>query len=264
MSTPKSETASGEGKNPIQVIERMMKLLDVLAQHADPVPLKQLALETGLHPSTAHRILGAMSQSGFVERSEAGVYRLGIRLLELGSLVKSRISLRDTAMPCMLKLHAATGESVNLGIRAGDEIVYVERTSSGRSSVRVVHIVGARAPLHTTATGKLFLVDDGLDLIRDYARRTGLPASTPASITTVAALEKELDRVRRHGVAFDLDEVESGVRCIAAGIRDNNGVLIAGLSLSTPSERFNPDWAPLVRETADEISRALGYTGARP
>jgi DNA-binding IclR family transcriptional regulator len=256
----KTESApSAEGKTSIQVIERMMKLLDVLAEHADPVQLKQLAIETGLHPSTAHRILGAMTHSGFVERSEAGAYRLGIRLLELGSLVKSRISLRETAMPYMLKLHAATGESVNLGVRAGDEIVYVERTSSGRASVRVVHIVGARAPLHTTATGKLFLVEDGLERIRDYARRTALPASTPASITALPALEKELDRVRRHGVAFDLDEVEAGVRCIAAGIRDDSGELIAGLSLSTPSERFNPDWAPLVRETADEISRALGH-----
>jgi DNA-binding IclR family transcriptional regulator len=246
-------------KNSIQVIERMMKLLDVLAEHADPVPLKQLAIETGLHPSTAHRILGAMAGSGFVERSDAGVYRLGIRLLELGSLVKSRISLRETAMPAMLRLHAATGESVNLGIRAGDEIVYVERTSSGRSAVRVVHIVGARAPLHTTATGKLFLVEDGPDKIRDYARRTGLPASTPTSITTLQALEKELDKVRRHGVAYDLDEVENGVRCIAAGIRDDSGELVAGLSLSTPSERFNQDWAPLIRQTADEISKALGY-----
>ena len=237
----------------------MMTLLDVLAKHADPLPLKQLAIETGLHPSTAHRILGAMSSSGFVERSDAGVYRLGIRLLELGSLVKSRISLRDTAMPEMLRLHAATGESVNLGVRAGDEIVYVERTSSGRSAVRVVHIVGARAPLHTTATGKLFLVEDGPQKIKDYARRTGLPASTTTSITTLQALEKELDKVRRHGVAYDLDEVENGVRCIAAGIRDDSGELVAGLSLSTPSERFNPDWAPLIRATADEISKALGY-----
>ncbi|NMG48921.1 helix-turn-helix domain-containing protein [Azoarcus communis] len=255
------EAPAAEAKNPIQVIERMMKLLDTLSMHPDPVPLKQLALETGLHPSTAHRILGAMTQSGFVDRSDNGVYRLGIRLLELGSLVKSRISLRETAMPAMLKLHAATGESVNLGIRAGDEIVYVERTSSGRSSVRVVHIVGARAPLHTTATGKLFLVEDGNDKVRDYARRTGLPPSTPESITTLPGLEKELDKVRRHAVAFDLDEVEAGVRCIAAGIRDDSGELVAGLSLSTPSERFNPDWAPLVRDTADEISRALGYIG---
>jgi len=78
-------TTQEPAKNPIQVIERMMTLLDVLARHADPVPLKQLAAETGLHPSTAHRILGAMTSSGFVERNDAGVYRLGIRLLELGS-----------------------------------------------------------------------------------------------------------------------------------------------------------------------------------
>ena len=89
--------------------------------------------------------------------------------------------------------------------------------------------------------GKLFLAEDGPERIRDYARRTGLPASTPTSISTLPALEKELKRVRRHDVAFDLDEVEAGVRCIAAGIRDDAGELIAGLSLSTPSERFNPD-----------------------
>jgi DNA-binding IclR family transcriptional regulator len=252
-------TSPIETKNPIQVVERMMKLLDVLAHHPDPAPLKQIALETGLHPSTAHRILGAMTQSGFVERADGGSYRLGIRLLELGSLVKSRISLRETAMPAMLKLHAATGESVNLGIRDEDEIVYVERTSSGRSAVRVVHIVGARAPLHTTATGKLFLVEDGIERVREYARRTGLPASTPTSITDIPTLEREMDKVRRHGVAFDLDEVEPGVRCIAAGIRDDSGELVAGLSLSAPSERFDPNRAPLVRQTADEISRALGY-----
>jgi len=254
--------ATQESKNPIQVIERMMKLLDVLAQHPDPVPLKQIAQQTGLHPSTTHRILGSMAQAGFVERSDAGIYRLGIRLLELGSLVKSRISLRDTAMTAMLQLHATTGESVNLGIRDRDEIVYVERTSSGRSAVRVVHIVGARAPLHTTATGKLFLAQDGQAKVRDYAQRTGLPPSTPSSIVTLPALEKELDRVRRHGVAYDMDEVEPGVRCIAAAIRDDNGELIAGLSLSTPSERFNPDWAPLVRDTANDISIALGYIPA--
>jgi DNA-binding IclR family transcriptional regulator len=72
-------------------------------------------------------------------------------------------------------------------------------------------------------------------------------------------LEKELEKVRRHQVAFDLDEVETGVRCIAAGVYDDTGELVAGLSLSTPSERFNPDWAPLVRSTASDISRTLGY-----
>jgi DNA-binding IclR family transcriptional regulator len=248
-----------EAKSPIQVIERMMKLLDVLSYYHDPVSLKQLALETGLHPSTAHRILSAMSVSGFVERADPGTYRLGIRLLELGNLVKSRINIRDSALPLMQELHQRLGESVNLGVRQGDEIVYVERTSSGRSTVRVVHLVGARAPLHVTAVGKLYLVEDGVEKIREYAKRTGLPRYTSTSITTLPMLEKELDRVRRHGVAFDNEEIEQGLRCIAAPVRDDTGELVAGLSVSAPAERHNPDWAALVRATADRISAAIGY-----
>jgi DNA-binding IclR family transcriptional regulator len=248
-----------EAKSPIQVIDRMMKLLDVLSYYHDPVSLKQLALETGLHPSTAHRILGAMGVSGFVERAEPGSYRLGIRLLELGNLVKSRINIRDSALPLMQQLHQQLGESVNLGVRQGDEIVYVERTSSGRSSVRVVHLVGARAPLHVTAVGKLYLVEDGIEKIREYAKRTGLPRYTATSITTLPMLEKELERVRRHGVAFDNEEIEQGLRCIAAPVRDDTGELVAGLSVSAPAERHNPDWAATVRAAADEISAAIGY-----
>ena len=260
-SVPTESPDNKDARGSIQVIDRMMTLIDALARHADPVGLKQLALETDLHPSTAHRILGALTVNGFVERSEPSSYRLGIRLLELGNVVKSRISVREAAMPAMLRLHATTGESVNLGVRAGDEIVYVERTSSGRSAVRVVHIVGARAPLHTTATGKLFLAEDGPAGVREYVERTKLPGNTPASITTGKALEHELERVRRHHVAYDMEEVEVGVRCIAAGICDDTGRLVAGLSLSTPSDRFNPDWAPVVRDTALAISRALGYAG---
>jgi DNA-binding IclR family transcriptional regulator len=148
---------------------------------------------------------------------------------------------------------------VNLGVRQGDEIVYVERTSSGRSSVRVVHLVGARAPLHVTSVGKLYLVEDGPQKVKEYAKRTGLPGYTPTSITTLAALEKELDRVRRHGVAFDNEEIEQGLRCIAAPVRDDTGELVAGLSVSAPAERHNPDWAAIVRAAADEISTAIGY-----
>ena len=248
-----------EARSGIQVIERMMMLLDVLSRHPDPVSLKQLGLETELHPSTAHRILAAMAAIGFVERADSGAYRLGIRLLELGNVVKSRISIGQAAMPLMQRLHQQLGESVNLGVRQGDEIVYVERTSSGRSSVRVVHLVGARAPLHVTAVGKLFLLEDGPQKVREYAKRTGLPGFTPTSLTALQALEKELDRVRRHGVAFDNEEIEQGLRCIAAPIRDDAGDLVAGLSVSAPADRHNPDWAAIVRKTADEISAAIGY-----
>jgi DNA-binding IclR family transcriptional regulator len=257
-----SEAASGPVKNPgsIQVIERMISLLDALADSPEPASLKQLAAATELHPSTAHRILAAMSNARFVERQDAGTYQLGIRLLELGAIVKSRINLREVAQPFMQELHEKIGEAINLGSRHDDEIVYLERTSSGRSLVRVVYLVGGRAPLHLTSLGKLFLAADGAQKVRDYATRTGLPGKTPHSLTTLTALEKELDKVRRHGVAYDDEEAELGLKCVAAPIHDDEGNVVAALSVSAPADRHDPNWADQVRQAADAVSHALGYT----
>lgn len=252
-----------ESKNSIQVIERMTSLLDVLAEASDPVPLKHLAQATGLHPSTAHRILAAMTASRIVERHDQGTYRLGIRLLELGNIVKSRLNIRDVAGPFMQVLHEEVGEAINLGIRHEDEIVYIERTSSGRSLVRVVYLVGGRAPLHLTSVGKLFLAEDSPEAIRAYAKRTGLPGKTTTSLTTLPALEKELEKIRRHAVAFDNEEAELGLKCVAAPIHDDEGRLVAGLSVSAPVDRHKPDWVQRVKATAEEISHALGYVKPR-
>lgn len=249
-------------KNPIQVIERMMKLLDVLSQHPEPLALKQIAQYTGLHPSTAHRILSSMSADRIVDRVEPGSYRLGMRLLELGNLVKSRISVRELALPLMRELHAQTGETANLSVRHDDEIVYVERTSSGRSAMRVVHVIGARASLHATAAGKLFLLEEGFSRLRDYAKRTGLAPHTKNTLSNVALLERDLERVQRQGYATDNEEAEIGVRCVAAGVRDDGGHLIAGLSLSTPADRMKANWGPLIKEAAERISRGVGHRPA--
>jgi DNA-binding IclR family transcriptional regulator len=246
-------------KGPIQVIDRMMTLLDVLAAHPEPLGLKQVAQYAGLHPSTAHRILSAMSGGRLVDRLEPGSYRLGMRLLELGNLVRSRISVRELALPVMRELHAHTGETVNLSVRHDDEIVYVERTSSGRSAMRVVHVIGARAALHITAAGKLFLLEDGFARLREYAKRTGLAAHTRNTLTNLQLLERDLERTQRQGWATDNEEAEIGVRCVAAGVRDDSGQLIAALSLSTPADRMKAQWGPLMKETAERISNAVGH-----
>ena len=248
-----------ESKNSIQVIGRMTLLLDELARHSEAVALKSLSQATKLHPSTAHRILAALVSAGMVERVEQGSYRLGIRLLELGNLVKARISVREQALPCMRRLHSSIGEAVNLSVRHADEIVYVERTSAGRALMRVVNIIGARAPLHITAVGKIFLLEDGAAGLRAYAERTKLPAQTRNSLTSIAALERELEKIRRQGYAVDAEEAELGVRCIGAGIRDDTGALVAGLSVSAPAERMKTAWAGLVKDTAEEISSAIGW-----
>lgn len=246
-------------KGSIQVIERMMSLLDVLADTAEPASLKTLSQATGLHPSTAHRILAMMTHSRLVERHEGSTYALGIRLLELGSIVKSRIDIRSIALPHMQQLHEAIGEAINLGIRDGDEIVYLERTSSGRSLVRVVYLVGGRAPLHLTSLGKLFLASQNTAEIRGYAERTGLPGKTPHSLIHVEDLEQELDKVRKDDLAYDNEEAEIGLRCVASPIRDEQGVIVAALSISAPTERHNTEWVPKLKATTADISRALGY-----
>jgi DNA-binding IclR family transcriptional regulator len=254
--------ADRENRNSIQVIERMMQLLDALAHEPGPTSLKHLARITGLHPSTAHRILSVMVDSQVAERVEAGSYRLGIRLLELGNLVKARLNVRREALPYMRELQEKLGETVNLSVRQKDEVVYVERAVGAQGMMRVVQVEGARAPLHITAVGKILLASEGVAACKAYAKRSGLKPYTANTITTETALLKEIGEVSRLGYAFDNEEAEKGVSCIGAGIYDDEGKLVACLSVSAPSDRLNRAWAQIIGETAARISRAMGYREA--
>ncbi len=239
-----------------------MSLLDVLAKQPDPVPLKELAAATGLHTSTTHRILNDLVVGRYVERVDSGLYQLGMRLLELGSLVKRRLNVREVALDPMRELHKITGQTINLSLQQGDEIVYIERAWSERSGMQVVRAIGGRAPLHLTSTGKLFLSVSDPRQVRAYAMRTGLAGTTRNSITQLDQLERDLALVRRHGYSRDNEELELGVRCIAAGVYDDTGKLQAGLSISAPSERMRDEWIPVLLNTARQISEALGYERA--
>jgi IclR family transcriptional regulator, carbohydrate utilization repressor len=243
----------------IQVIERMFALFDVLSSREEAISLKEISEKTGLHPSTAHRILNDLALGRFVDRPEAGNYRLGLRLLELGNLVKGRLNVRDAALPAMRELHKLTQQTINLSVRQGDEIVYIERAYSERSGMQVVRAIGGRAPLHLTSVGKLFLAFDEQLRVRQYATRTGLAGQTKNSITQLPLLERELAKCKQYGVAHDNEELELGVRCIAVGIFDDQGKLAAGLSISAPADRLNEDWLPKLQSTAQEISVAMGH-----
>ena len=243
----------------IQVLERTFALLDVLAIHQDPVSLKIISEQTGLHPSTAHRILNDLTIGRYVDRPEAGSYRLGMRLLELGNLVKARLDVRDAALVPMRELHKLTLQPVNLSMRQGDEIIYIERAYSERSGMQVVRAIGGRAPLHLTSVGKLFLAQDDAQRVRGYATRPGLAGHTRNSITDLATLERELAKVQRDATARDNEELELGVRCMAAGIVDDQGKLIAGLSISAPADRLDEAWLERLKSTAAQISASLGH-----
>jgi DNA-binding IclR family transcriptional regulator len=260
----KKDDIAASAKPSVQVLERMFTLIDVLASREEAVSLKEISERTGLHPSTTHRILNDLALGRFVDRPESGSYRLGMRFLELGNLVKARLNVREAAITPMRQLYRQIQQPVSLSVRQGDEIVYVERAYSERSGMQVVRAIGGHAPLHLTSNGKLFLAADDTQQVRAYATRTGLPGKTHFSITQMADLEHELEKVRQHGIARDNEELELGVRCIAAGIYDDQNKLIAGLSISAPADRLDESWAPRLQATAQEISAALGFSGSRP
>jgi DNA-binding IclR family transcriptional regulator len=242
----------------IQVIDRAALLLEALARYTRPVSLKVLAAETELHPSTAFRILNSLVGHGLVERDEGGTYRLGRRLLQLAARVQSGIDIRTEARPIMERLRDAVGETVNLTVREGDEVIYVERATSNRM-MRVEQIIGSRAPLHVTAVGKLMLGLEGPESVRDYARRTGLPAYTPNTLNEVSRLTAAAQQALERGVSYDDEEAELGVGCLGAVVRDASGAAIAGLSISAPIERRQDEWIPLLVEATEELSQRLGY-----
>jgi DNA-binding IclR family transcriptional regulator len=245
----------------IQVIDRMAKLLDVIASHDEAASLKILSAETGLHPSTAFRILSSLAEYGYIERTARGNYQLGVKLMQLGSRVSASVDIRKIALPLMEKLRDRLGETVNLAVREGDEVVYIERSLAKRM-IRVEQIIGSRAPLHVTAVGKLMLGDLGEAACRSYAKRSKLPAYTDHTRSRVSDLLEDCAAATRQGYALDNEEAELGVGCIGTLIRDASGQVVAGLSVSAPIERRRDEWIALVKETGEQISGLLGYRAA--
>ncbi len=253
MPTP-SDTAPATG---IQVIDRAVSLLDALARYDTGASLKLLGLECGLSPSTTFRILASLSEHGLVAR-DALHYRLGPRLTHWASKARVETDVRELARPVMAHLRDALGETVNLTVRQGDEMVYVERTTSSRM-MRVEQLIGSRAPLHVTAVGKLMLGEEATGAVTAYAGRTGLPAFTANTLSTLDALRDNIAQSRARGYALDNEEAEIGVGCIGVLIRDASGAAVAGLSVSAPRERRQDAWIEQVQAAAGEISAALGY-----
>jgi len=244
-------------KYSIQVIDRSASLLDCIASYDDPVSLKILSADTGLHPSTAFRILGALTGVGFVERDMAGHYLLGGKLARLAQKIQRSGDIRSEALPIMEALRDGVGETVNLSIRSGDEVVYIERKASHKM-IRVEQIIGSRAPLHVTGVGKLMLGTLGEAFIRAYAERTGLPAYTRYSLPLDALLAESRQGVAQ-GYALDNQEAEEGVGCISALVYDGSGKVAGGLSVSAPIARRRDDWIPLLKQAAADISERLGH-----
>ncbi len=240
----------------IQVIDRSARLLDVISSYENPVSLKILSADSELHPSTAFRILAALMEAGFVEKNSAGHYMLGKKIVTLAGKVKRGTDLREQALDIMIGLRDAIGETVNLTVREGDEVIYIERVTSNRM-MRVEQVIGSRAPLHVTAVGKLMLAELGDHFISAYVARTGLAPYTEHTVTTEKDLINLVYQAQQQGFAYDNEEAEEGVGCIGVLIYGENNKVVAGLSISAPIERRKAQWVELVVQAGKTISQRL-------
>lgn len=240
----------------IQVIDRSVRLMESIAASSEPASLKILSAETGLHPSTAFRILGSLIDVGFVERDNSGHYFIGRKISHLANSVRRGVDLRDEARDIMEHLRDEIGETINLTVREGDEVIYIERATPNRM-IRVEQVIGSRAPLHVTAVGKLMLAELGDDFTRAYSKRTDLKAYTKHTLSSLEDLFENINESNAQGFAYDNEEAEIGVGCIGVLIHNNAGDVVGGLSISAPIERRKDKWATLLKRAARKISERL-------
>lgn len=246
-------------KSAIQVIDRAATLLNLIASSENSVPLKVLAIDANLHPSSAFRILSSLTTHGYVERDEAGRYQLGRRLLQLGGRVQAHVSLREDARPIMAALRDSLHETINLTVRDGNEVVYIERAVANKRMMRVEHVIGSRAPLHVTAVGKLFLAEESDKGFESYTRETGLTPLTPHTITQPDSLRAECIKSLETQYAVDSEEAEPGVSCVAVPVRDHSGRMVAAISISAPTSRHEDGWVPQLQKAGMDLSSRMGY-----
>ncbi|MFE6194227.1 IclR family transcriptional regulator [Streptomyces sp. NPDC057838] len=237
------------------------RLLSVLAafDHEHPaLSLTDISRRAGLSLTTTHRLVGALTEWGALERDDSGAYHVGLRLWELAALAPRGLALRQIALLYLEDLYEATHENVQLAVRDGRDVVYTEWLS-GRSAVGVHIRVGARWPLHATGVGLVLLAHGGPELQDEYCAGE-LVSFTPYTITAPARLRRVLAEVRRSGVAVSDRQVTEDALSVAAPVRGPDGAVTAAVSVVVPhADARVPVLVPAVRLAARGISRALGW-----
>ncbi len=249
----------------IAVLDRALDLLEALAEAPAGAPLgvSEVARRAGVTKSAAFRILANLERRGYVAKDPVSArYTLGAHLVYLGERSLGAVDLRAAARPALEALQQRFGETVNLGVREGAEVVYVDMIESSHG-LRMAARVGGRDHLHSTALGKTILAFLP-PAERDHLLHApgGLPARTERTITDPVMLRAELERVRERGIAEDRDENEVGARCLGAPIFDHRGVVVGAISLSAPDSRLDDaraaEVAAAVRAEAAAVTRRLG------
>ncbi|MEV5959115.1 IclR family transcriptional regulator [Streptomyces sp. NPDC051987] len=238
--------------------ERLLAVLAAFDHEHPALSLSAISRRAGLSLTTAHRLVGALTAWGALERDADGDYHVGLRLWELAALAPRGLALRQVALPYLEDLYEATHENVQLAVRDGSEVVYIEWLS-GRSAVGVHIRVGARWPLHATGVGLALLAHETPGFQQEYCAGP-LASFTPCTVTDPARLRRSLAEVRRTGVAVSSRQVTDDALSVAAPVRGASGQVVAAVSVVVPeTEAQVPVLVPAVRLAARGISRALGW-----
>lgn len=251
----------------VKSVDKALLLLEVVSEYPDGIAITELANEVGMYKSTVHRLLGTMMRRGYIEQDPvSGKYKLGYTVLDLGMKLLSSIDLRREAMPALQELALASGEVVHLALLDRGSVVYVEKVESP-NTIRMHSRVGTRVPVHATGLGKAILAFLPKREVQDIVRRYGLPRLTPHTITDPDAFWASLEETRSTGFAFDVEEHQEGVCCVAAPIFAHDGRVMAAVSVSGPALRMTRErmveLVPLVKRAGERISERLGYRRER-
>lgn len=247
----------------IQSVVRAASIMEHLSGHKGGDGLSNISRELGLSKSTIHSLITTLEKLGYVQQDQVnGKYALGLKLFELGQVVHANMDLRTIAMPHLYSLAAKYQETGHLAVLSKGEVVYIDKVDSPRS-IRIISQVGGRNPAHCTGVGKVLLA--GLPE-EEQARMIGdrkLGRFTANTITDPDKLKLHLEQVRQNGYAQDQEEIEIGLSCVAAPIKNHRGAAIAAISVSGPSSRIAngsiDDLIVDVIDTARLISGQLGY-----
>ena len=249
-------------KQRLSSVANSLRLLKSFSGGQNELGITTLASRLGLAKSTVHRLAATLTGAGFLEQNvDTGKYRLGLALFELGALVRRRMDVANEARPQLRELLEKTGETVQLGIIDQSSVLYVYEMES-RRAIRMAAAVGARAPLHCTAVGKVLLAFQTPEYVKELADR-GLTQLTDKTVTKRDALLAMLKEVRARDCAIDDEESEIGLRAIAAPVRNQRGAVIAALGVAAPVQRMTKkvmqNCVPSVIATAVAVSERLGY-----
>jgi len=251
--------------NGVQSINRILNILEILAENTDGLLITALSKEAGLHVSTVHRLLKTLKKRDYIEQAEAtGKYSLGLKLFEIGIKKLESIDLRQLAKPLMVELANITKETVHLVVLAKDEGVYIDKVEA-QGAIRLHSQIGWRLPLHATATGKTFLAHLPKENVIKIIKEKGQSFYTKNTIIDLPALKKELEKIKLQGYSLDKEEYQDGVHSIAVPIKNHTGEVIAAMSLSAPVNQLRIDKKPinLLKEYGLKISKQLGYKEMR-